>query len=102
MLAFVVPLLFGAACGSSSRLPDQVTGLITDITRGTDGGIQQFAVRQGAESFEIRIDPRRNYGFDLEHLEQHRASDWPVTVRLEQRDGALYAVEIVDAQFPSA
>ncbi len=78
----------------------QVTGVITQIARGADGQIQQFAVRQGAELLEIRIDPRRNYGFDLEHLEQHRASDWPVTVRLDERDGALYAVEILDAQSP--
>jgi hypothetical protein len=77
-----------------------VTGLITRIARGADGGIHQFTVRQGAESFEVLIDPRRDYGFDLEHLEQHQASDWPVTVRLEQRDGALYAVEILDAQSP--
>ncbi len=95
--------MFGAACGSPvDRAPDQVTGLITQISRGAGGDIRQFAMRQGAEAFEIRIDPRRNYGFDLEHLEQHRASDWPVTVRLDQRDGALYAVEILDAQSPGA
>ncbi|HEX2090254.1 MAG TPA: hypothetical protein VHI54_10065 [Actinomycetota bacterium] len=79
-----------------------MTGLITQIARGADGKMQRFTLRQGAESFDIQIDSRRDYGFDLEHLEQHRISDWPVTVRLEQRDGVLFAVEILDAPSPTA
>ncbi len=99
--AITLLLLLGVACGSNAgQAPDQVTGVITTIGRGAEGDIQRFVVRQGDRAFEIRIDPRRDYGFDLGHLEQHRASEWPVTVRLEQRDSAVYAVEILDAQSP--
>ncbi len=99
LLVCAFALLFGLACGSDARsLPDQVTGVITEIGRNRSGAIQRFSVRQGTRSFDVRIDPRRDYGFDLEHLEQHLTSDWPVTVRLEPRGGALYAVEILDAQ----
>ncbi|MDP8956522.1 MAG: hypothetical protein M3N24_06155 [Actinomycetota bacterium] len=86
------------ACGSDGDpAPRQVTGVITEISRGTGGQIQSFAVRQGDQSLEIQIDRQRDYGFDLEHLEVHRTSNWPVRVSLEQRDGTLYAVEILDA-----
>ena len=91
-------LLAGVACGSDGDpAPRQVTGVITEITRGTGGQIQSFAVRRGDQSVEIQVDRQRDYGFDLEHLEVHRRSNWPVMVRLEQRDGTLYAVEILDA-----
>jgi hypothetical protein len=82
------------ACGSSApAAPERVTGLISEIERGDDGGITSFTVR----GYEIRIDPQRNYGFDLEHLVEHRVQRDPVRVRLDQREGALYAVEILDA-----
>jgi hypothetical protein len=82
------------ACGSSSEpAPERVTGLIEEIERGRAGEITDFTVR----GYEIRIDPRRDYGFDLEHLVEHRVQRDPVRVTLDQRDGGLYAVEILDA-----
>jgi hypothetical protein len=39
----------------------------------------------------------RDYGFDLEHLEEHRVQRLPVRVTLEEDCGHLEAVEIVDA-----
>jgi hypothetical protein len=96
---WALALLLAVACGTREPAspPDQVTGLITAIGRGDDGAIESFTVRGGDQSFQIRIDPGRDYGFNLEHLAAHRASEWPVRVRLEQRDGTLYAVDIVDA-----
>jgi hypothetical protein len=93
-------MLSVVACGSPAQPappPDEVTGLITTISRGEEGAIESFTVRESDRTFEIRIDAGRDYGFDLEHLEQHRASKWPVRVLLEERNGALYAVEILDA-----
>ena len=94
-------LLAVTGCSSdSARPPSEVTGLITTIGRGVDGGIESFTVRDGPRSFKIRIDRRRNYGFALQHLEEHRTDRWPVRVRLEQRERELYAVEILDASSP--
>lgn len=86
------------ACGSASEpAPDVVTGLITSIGRDGNGTIETFAVSQGDASYDVRIDPGRDYGFDLEHLAEHRAGRLPVRVTLDERDGVLYAVEILDA-----
>jgi hypothetical protein len=95
-----VGLVAAVACGSASEpvsAPRHVTGLITSIGRGDDGVIDSFAVEQGGQTYDIRIDPARDYGFDLEHLSEHRAGRLPVRVTLQVRKGALYAVEILDA-----
>jgi hypothetical protein len=100
----IVPLLLLAAVACSSEppaagpaAPTEVTGEITAIARGRDGRIAAFTVDAGGRRHEIRIDAERDYGFDLEHLEEHRATGDPVRVTLEDRDGRLYAVEILDA-----
>jgi hypothetical protein len=93
-------LVVVVACGSTAEppsSPDQVTGLITSIGRGGDGSIESFTVDQGGRTYEIRIDPGRDYGFDLEHLEVHRVDRLPVRVRLTERQGTLLATEILDA-----
>jgi hypothetical protein len=38
-----------------------------------------------------------DYGFDLGHLHEHRASGDPVRCLLEEREGKLYALRIDDA-----
>lgn len=79
-------------------MPAEVTGAITEISRGAYGGIDSFTVRaDGEAAYEIRIDPARDYGFDLEHLVEHRDSGDPVVVRTEEREGIVYATEILDA-----
>jgi len=100
----IVPLLLLAAVACSSEppaagpaAPTEVTGEITAIARGRDGRIAAFTVDAGGRRHEIRIDAERDYGFDLEHLEEHRATGDPVRVTLADRDGRLYAVEILDA-----
>jgi hypothetical protein len=92
-------LMATSACASRAApaAPTEVTGLITALGRGADGGIESFTVRDGDRTFEIRIDPGRDYGFPLGHLEVHRATRAPVLVHVKRRDGALYAVEILDA-----
>jgi hypothetical protein len=91
-------LVATVACGSAPEpAPEAVTGLITSIGRNGAGTIESFAVRQEDTSYDVRIDPGRDYGFDLEHLAEHRAGRLPVRVTLDERDGVLYAVEILDA-----
>lgn len=95
-----VALILTAACSSSptpAPPPDDVTGLITSIARDDRGSITGFTVEDGGTRHEIRIDPRRDYGFDLEHLDEHRMQELPVRVTLEERDAGLFAVEIQDA-----
>jgi hypothetical protein len=94
-------LLLASSCTSraTQAAPTEVTGLITALGRAPDGSIESFTVRDEDRdrTFDIRIDPGRGYGFSLEHLEVHRATRAPVRVRVKLQDGALYAVEILDA-----
>ena len=82
------------ACGSAPEpVPERVTGLIQEVERGGSGEISAFTVR----GYEIRIEPGRDYGFDLEHLVEHQVQRLPVRITLDERDDGLYAVEILDA-----
>jgi hypothetical protein len=84
------------ACGTTEA-PTEVTGPITAIGRNDAGTITSFTVEEIGTPYRIRIDPTRDYGFDLEHLEVHRVQRLPVRVTLDDRDGTLVAVEILDA-----
>jgi hypothetical protein len=96
VVPLAVPFLL-AACASEPEAPSSVTGLIVSVERTDRGGITGFTVEADGETHDIRIDPGRDYGFDLEHLEVHRAQALPVRVALEDRVGTLFAVEILDA-----
>jgi hypothetical protein len=101
-LLTAVLLLAGTACASTpaeapEEAPAEVVGRITSVGRDADGRITSFTVQTDDGPHEILIDTQRDYGFDLEHLEEHRATGDPVRVTLEQRNGRLYAVEILDA-----
>jgi hypothetical protein len=76
--------------------PDQVTGLITQIEFEGDR-LTNFVIEARGATYDILIDPERDYGFNLKHLEVHRADELPVLVELESRGGDLYAVSILDA-----
>jgi hypothetical protein len=90
-------MVSSCASRATPTAPAEVAGLITALGRDADGTIESFTVRDGDQTIDIRIDPGRDYGLSLEHLEVHRATRAPVLVQVELRDGALYAVEILDA-----
>jgi hypothetical protein len=103
VIAFV---LLNAACGgddSSGRTaagpdaPDQVRGPVISVDSQGLGKVRSFDVKNGDRIYEIRIDPSVDYGFPLDHLNEHRISGDPVIVRLEERGGELYALYIEDA-----
>jgi hypothetical protein len=97
--ALALGLVVSAACGGapSAEAPQRVTGLIVDIRRD-EGRIASFTVETADDRrYDVSIDPDRNYGFDLEHLVVHREQRLPVLVRIDDRDGTLYATEILDA-----
>src|SRR5688572_8594251 len=86
------------ACGKEAPAPPTVlTGVITEVAAGTSGKVTGFELDASGESYEILIDPARDYGFDLTHLNEHQSTGDPVRVRLQQRDAALYALRIDDA-----
>ena len=45
---------------------------------------------------DISIDTERDYGFDLFHLREHRASGDPVVIETAEVDGELVALSIED------
>jgi hypothetical protein len=81
----------------STGMPAAVTGPIIDIESEDTDHVRAFTVRSGEQTYEILIDPNVDYGFPLGHLEEHRTSGAPVRVDLDERDGDLYALAIVDA-----
>lgn len=87
-----------SACGKEAPAPPTVlTGVITEVAAGASGKVTGFELDASGESYEILIDPARDYGFDLTHLNEHQSTGGPVRVRLQQRDAALYALRIDDA-----
>jgi hypothetical protein len=61
------------------------------------GRIERFTVRSEGETFEFDIDETIDYGFPLDHLNEHRVTGEPVIVVYEERQGRLVALEIEDA-----
>ena len=104
-LLVVAFVLLNAACGgddSSGRAagpdaPDQVRGPVISVDSQGLGKVRSFDVKNGDRIYEVRIDPSVDYGFPLDHLNEHRISGDPVIVRVEEREGELYALSIEDA-----
>jgi hypothetical protein len=97
ILAIVLTVACATEPEGSTEVPAEVTGLITAIERSDRGPIAAFTVDADGEAYDIQIDPSRDYGFDLEHLEEHRAQELPVHVTIERRGEDAFAVQILDA-----
>lgn len=99
LLVAVALALLAPACGggNDSDAPDTVTGVVVEIdSRGLDD-VESFTVKDGDELYEISIDPEIEYGFNLGHLNEHRATAEPVRVELQERGDQLIALSIEDA-----
>jgi hypothetical protein len=101
-LVLVSIFLVGVACGDEPATdnlrdpPKVITGSITEIN-DEGGEISSVVIEDEELALEVRIDPARDYGFDLNHLYEHMETEEPVRVPLEQRGGDLYAEAIEDA-----
>jgi hypothetical protein len=93
-LASIVAVLVG--CGGGGGDSNELTGLIVDV-RGRGNDVRSFSLRSGDRTYDIRIAPEVDYGFQLGHLRAHQRSFFPVRCKFERRHGRLYALEIVDA-----
>ena len=84
-----------AACGGNGSEDDELVGLIVDV-RGRGNNVSSFTLRSADETYEIRIAPDVDYGFQLGHLRAHESSLYPVRCTFERREGELYALKIAD------
>jgi hypothetical protein len=94
-------MLLGAACGGDDendpQAPESVEGIIVNIEGDRLDQIESFRLKRGDDFYEIKVDPDREYGFNLGHLHEHLANSEPVVVELDDRGGELFAVSIEDA-----
>jgi hypothetical protein len=92
--------LIGSGAGCSKETPPPptaLTGVITQIAAGAGDEVTGFDLEAAGKSYNILIDPGRDYGFDLNHLYEHESTGDPVRVRLRAEDKTLYALRIDDA-----
>ncbi len=80
------------ACSRGAR----VEGLISEI-EVTEGRPSAITVESEEGPRRILIDPERDYGFDLGHLEEHRDQADPVSVIVKDEGGGVVALSIDDA-----
>lgn len=104
--AVLVALVLGACgddeapsnAGGSAEVPDEVTGIITEIEAHKGKHVTAFTVEnEEGDTYNISIAADVDYGFGLTHLIEHRDEELPVSVTLEERSGTLYALSIEDA-----
>jgi hypothetical protein len=104
--SLVVPLMFFAlimgACSNKGsgdsvpETPEQITGVLLSIESGGFDQVESFKLKVDEHIYTVLIDPELEYGFPLSHLSEHLRTAGPVTVRLDERDGDLYALSIED------
>lgn len=104
LILLAIACLSLAACGGNDApegeaegaAPNPVTGVITDVRSEGIGQVRSFVLTSRGQRYEIHIADDVEYGFDLEHLNEHRISADPVVVEHEERDGRRYALSIED------
>ena len=97
VVLLVLLCVAGVACGGAGDpAPAELVGVIVEI-ESEKGSILSFTLEANGEDHTIYIAKDIDYGFDLHHLFEHRATGEPVRCVLEARGERLYAVEIVDA-----
>ncbi len=84
------------AAAPTPTTPRTVTGVVVDIESRALNEVDSFTLKDGDETYEIFIDPAREYGFPLSHLNAHQTGGEPVAVDVEERDGRLVALTISD------
>ncbi|MFN2469563.1 MAG: hypothetical protein ABR583_00930 [Gaiellaceae bacterium] len=75
-----------------------MVGTITEIARA-DGFVSSITVRtEGGKEYTLVTPDEIAYGFDLNHMEEHRINGDPVSCKVEERDGRLVALTIDDVR----
>ena len=93
----VLVSLVSCASDDDPAAPSTVTGVVIEVSSEGLGRVQSLVVKDGDTTYDILIDPKVDYEFSLDHLHEHRATGDPVVVRIDERNGDLYARSIKDA-----
>jgi hypothetical protein len=59
--------------------------------------VEQFTLQDEGRRVTILVDDGTEFAFAPSHLNEHRARGEPVAVKVEKREGGLYAVSVDDA-----
>jgi len=80
--------------------PAPLIGTVIAVDAASLTKINSFTLKAGDDRHEIFIDPDVDYsssGFVPQHLREHVISGIRVRVKVERRDGRLYATAMQDA-----
>lgn len=86
----------GGSEDSTENAPEEITGVILSIESEGFDQVQSFKLKADERIYTVLIDPEVEYGFPLSHLSEHLRTAGPVTVKLDDRSGDLYALSIED------
>jgi hypothetical protein len=77
----------------------RMVGVVTNGQRGSGGEVVSFQLLASTSDDHATwwIDPARDYGFDLSHLDVHLATGDPVVVVGSMQASRLVALSIEDA-----
>ena len=97
LVAAAVTVAAGCGADRAQAGVTQVTGVIQRLDRGADGRVNGMAVKDARGKVRrIVVDPKVDYGFDLDHLEKHQTDGLPVRVPVHESHGQLVADAIND------
>ena len=82
---------------SPAQAPSGIEGVIVSIDAERLGEVTSFDVKDGDAIYTLFIDPAIEYSFPLGHLHEHLETAEPVSCKIEERDGKLFAQTIDDA-----
>jgi hypothetical protein len=97
LLAAVALIALAPGCGGDeAQAPAVLTGVVVEV-RSQGASVEAFTLDADGDTYTIYIADDVDYGFDLTHLHEHRATREAVRCTLEERGERLYALAIVDA-----
>lgn len=100
LAAGLIVAVLTTGCGNGDgdgAAPSSITGPVVAVESEGLGKVTSFQVQSEGTRYDIYIADDVDYGFPLDHLNEHRATADPVVVEVEERDGKLYALSIEDA-----
>jgi hypothetical protein len=95
LIVVVLGLAVAAPCGGA-REAKELQGVVVGVESQGLTRVTGFTLKDEGAVYDIAIDPGTDYGFPLDHLNEHKVTAAPVLVVVEERAGRLVALEIKD------